>query len=376
MCRSGAGAIGWPLHATLAAVLGISLLAGCVRRIPDDPGQAPTMTCGGVVDDRGTPTDDRITWHAAPDRDDRERLDRSCAVVGPAVVARPPAPVAASGVGVDDVAIVTWNVHAGAGDLTALVAAVRAGFAGLPPRRHIVLILQEANRAGTLVPARIPAGVRVPRAVRTAGATRGDVVASARALSMHLVYIPSMRNGRHGPSGPEDRGNAILSTLPLSDVAAIELPVSRDRRVSVAATVSGEDAGGRWRLRLVSVHLDTVGTWRNLYVFSSHLRARQAGRLIDVVRDVDAVVIGADMNSWSEGPAEAAVALFRRAFPDTPAPRWQPTFQAMWRLDYLFFRVPKPWRVAVRRLDSPFGSDHHPVVGGMVRTGDTNPSSP
>jgi hypothetical protein len=41
-----------------------------------------------------------------------------------------------------------------------------------------------------------------------------------------------MRNG----GVDEDRGNAILATLPLRDVAAIELPLVRERRVAVAAS--------------------------------------------------------------------------------------------------------------------------------------------
>jgi endonuclease/exonuclease/phosphatase family metal-dependent hydrolase len=177
-----------------------------------------------------------------------------------------------------------------------------------------------------------------------------------------------MRNGRDpGPSGPEDRGSAILSTLPLSDVAAIELPMSRHRRVAVGAGIAGDALSGRgWRLQVVSAHLDTVGSWRSLYLFSSHLRRRQASHLVSAVQHAEALVIGADMNSWSEGPVEPAVTLLRGALPDTPAPRWEPTFEGIWRLDYLFFRMPPPWRAFSRRLDPSFGSDHHPLIGGLV----------
>jgi endonuclease/exonuclease/phosphatase family metal-dependent hydrolase len=363
--------IGRAVRAASTALLAISLLTGCVRRLPDAAGPAPTMPtmpCRGIVDARGTPTDERVTWHVAPDPHDRALLGRSCAVVGPAVIAHPATPVEASVVALDDLAIVTWNVHADAGDIRAFVESIRAGQSGQPRRPHIVLLLQETYRAGALVPAHVPSSVPVPRAVRTSDGSRDDIVAVARALDLHLVYIPSMRNGREpGPAGPEDRGNAILSTLPLSDVAAIELPWTRHRRVAIAATVSGADAAGRgWRMRLVSLHLDTVGSWRSLYLFSSHLRARQARRVIDVVHGDDALVIGADVNAWAEGPAEPAVALFRRALPETPAPRWQPTFQRIWRLDYLFFRLPEPWQAASRRPNRTFGSDHHPLVGGLV----------
>ena len=42
---------------------------------------------------------------------------------------------------------------------------------------------------------------------------------------------------------PEDRGNAILSTLPLHDYAGIELPLERQRRVALAATVNAQING-------------------------------------------------------------------------------------------------------------------------------------
>ena len=45
-----------------------------------------------------------------------------------------------------------------------------------------------------------------------------------------------MRNGRP-PQTDEDRGNAILSTEPLADLTAIELPFEQQRRVAVAATL-------------------------------------------------------------------------------------------------------------------------------------------
>ena len=43
----------------------------------------------------------------------------------------------------------------------------------------------------------------------------------------------------------EDRGNAILSTLPLSDLTAIELPLESQRRVALQATVTVDRLAGR-----------------------------------------------------------------------------------------------------------------------------------
>ncbi len=59
----------------------------------------------------------------------------------------------------------------------------------------------------------------------------------ATALGLSLFYVPSMRNG--GANSREDRGNAILSNLPLTDLAAYELPFERQRRVALAATIAG-----------------------------------------------------------------------------------------------------------------------------------------
>jgi hypothetical protein len=76
-----------------------------------------------------------------------------------------------------------------------------------------------------------------------------------------VLYAPSMRNGEgdardeHGAA--EDRGNAIVSTLPLEDPRVIELPLERQRRVAAAATVAGQSVRSRWQLEIVDVHLDT-----------------------------------------------------------------------------------------------------------------------
>jgi endonuclease/exonuclease/phosphatase (EEP) superfamily protein YafD len=48
----------------------------------------------------------------------------------------------------------------------------------------------------------------------------------------------------------------------------------------------------------------------------------------------------------------------------------------MWRLDYLFFRVPSAWQVNSRRMDRTFGSDHHPLVGTVASAGSAAPTAP
>jgi endonuclease/exonuclease/phosphatase family metal-dependent hydrolase len=362
----------------VSSAIAASVAACALQAPPPHAAASLPVFCRAVVDRDGRPMSvDRISWDLLPESDDRAWLDQSCGAVGPAVIAVPESPATTMRASMDEVALVTWNMHGDAGELRALVESIRSGGPGQPPRSHVVLLLQEVLRAGALVPATVPSGAPVPRAVRTRDQPRDDIVALARALQMHLVYVPSMRNGREpGPGGPEDRGTAILSSLPLADVAAIELPPARHRRVAVAATVSADATGRAWRMRVATLHLDTVAGWRRLYLFASLHRARQAARVIDALGDEEPLVIGADLNTWGDGPAEPAVTRLLRAFPDTPSPRWQPTFQGLWRLDYLFFRLPDHWQADSRRLDSTFGSDHHPLTGRLIRPLPPRPFAP
>ena len=55
----------------------------------------------------------------------------------------------------------------------------------------------------------------------------------------------------------EDRGNAVLSTEPLSDVLAIELPFGKQRRVAVAAIVNPRSTLAP--MRVVAAHFDANG---------------------------------------------------------------------------------------------------------------------
>ena len=47
-----------------------------------------------------------------------------------------------------------------------------------------------------------------------------------------------MRNGNTSENPASDRGSAILSTLPLSEPIAVELPGERQRRVAIIATIA------------------------------------------------------------------------------------------------------------------------------------------
>ena len=109
---------------------------------------------------------------------------------------------------------------------------------GGEPIEHFVLFLQEVFRAGDEVPLDGPEKYTTPRTqgIPPSG-PRIDIVQTARRLGLSLFYVPSMRNGGPGSgTTEEDRGNAILTTIPMEDFTAIELPLDYHRRVAVAAS--------------------------------------------------------------------------------------------------------------------------------------------
>src|SRR5690349_3508762 len=189
-----------------------------------------------------------MTWQSLAPPSHREVLDRWCDSVGPPFVrggSPPPERLAT-------LVLATWNVHGGNGDVEAFLRSVPA-VPGVRSPYGVVLLLQEAVRAGADVPERYPDRMRPPGTIRVSGRER-DVGALTARLAMHTLYVPSMRNGRIFTSDMrQDRGNAILSTFPLEDLRAIELPFGRQRHVAVAARVS---VPGLPPLRVMSVHLD------------------------------------------------------------------------------------------------------------------------
>jgi endonuclease/exonuclease/phosphatase family metal-dependent hydrolase len=265
----------------------------------------------------------------------------------------------------DGLTLVTWNIHLDGGDLPALVRALRAGsLTGGRPAGHFVLLLEEVGRGGNLVPL-MTAGMPAPPRVDVRPPDPGrDIVQVARTLDLSLFYVASMRNGREEVATErEDRGNAILSTLPLADFTAIELPFGRHRRVAITARVEG--AGG---LRVAAVHLDASVGGRRLWVFSSGVRGRQAKHLVKTFAPEELLVVGADLNTWSEALGEPAYQEFARAFPQTARPRIAPTFRIPWLVDYMFFRLPDGWTGTSHRAEDRYGSDHHPIAGVITRS--------
>lgn len=318
----------------LVAALSALTATGCASRY--------TLTRRATAEVHG------LAWFSPAVESDRTSLERWERVVGPPVVR---ASEVASPFD-DRIVLVSWNTALGKGDVPALLAHLAQAY----PGRGVVLLLQEVYRSGV--------GPAPPTAGRPYGRKHGgrgrDIVALADQLGMNVYYVPSMRNGSPEQSD-QDRGNAILSTLPLGNLTAIELPYERQRRVAVGATVRLRSPGGsRLDLRLVSAHLDNRVAAHRLW-FGLFARARQARALVDVLRGEDAVVLAGDFNSWF-GFGDLAVRETLGAFPDTPLTDGRPTFRSLLRLDHVFVRLPSGWSAAARRGPRRYDSDHWPLV--------------
>ncbi len=312
---------------------------------------------------------DELAWLAPTAPGDMRALDRWRRGVGPAYVTRTDVAPAPS----RRLLVVSWNTAVGAADVVTFVTDLRAREGADVP---IVLLLQEVFRGGTNVPRDLDRHTSFAARIGLARneAQPRDVASIARALGMSACYAPSMRNGAPKVSD-EDRGNAILSTLPLSDLTGIELPFERQRRVAVVARVSGLAADGRpWSLRVVSAHLDNFGGARRLWmVGSGYARQRQARALTAYVSDAAPTILGGDLNTWW-GFDDRAYKETARAF-QAPLPRdRRPTFLGVLRLDHVFFRLPDGWRSQFERGSSRFGSDHYPLIA-RVDVGPGNGSS-
>jgi endonuclease/exonuclease/phosphatase family metal-dependent hydrolase len=168
-----------------------------------------------------------------------------------------------------------------------------------------------------------------------------------------------MRNGRPGTTS-EDRGNAILSSVRLSDVTAIELPLERQRRVAIAATVTVKTRDNAPHpVRLVCTHFTNM-VMHHIWLLSESGRLRQARALATSLPPDGALIIGGDFNSWF-GYHDAAFRQLAGGMSHASSEDRRPTFGPM-RLDHLLFRLPGGWRTQLRRADSKYGSDHYPIV--------------
>jgi endonuclease/exonuclease/phosphatase family metal-dependent hydrolase len=242
-------------------------------------------------------------------------------------VQRLPLPTLSSGDSVR-LAVITWNMHAGRGDLATLVDDLASSRLTSAPVRDYVLLLQEATVQG-----------------------EGDVRAFARSRGLHAFVVPvRTRRGR-------DSGNAIVSTLPLNNTRLIELPRERQLRTAAAATIDID----RQPLVVSSAHMENRASVFRGLVFSDGARRRQAEALVRALPDGPAI-LGGDFNALL-GRREPVLRILAERFDDTPVEPLAPTFRRRLALDHIFFDVPEGWLVSRMVLGRTYGSDHNPVLG-------------
>ena len=374
-------------RAALLAATSLALACGALPQFSADE-----VDCRATVTAEGEPASEPVRWFRVDDDKDFAFQNAWCAGVGPAVVWTAPLPegeevlvaadsalratpvsAAAATADVrtspkpvlDSLLVVAYNAHIGAGELGALVEDIRSGDLTGQPATHFVLLLQEVYREALGVPPDSVLPRDAPSGSRTAERERVPILEWAQALGLHLVYVPSMRNGMGYPT-PEDRGNAILSTLPLDDLRALELPAGIQRRVTVVADVSGvTSAGDPWTIAVASAHLDNASISNPLASLGS-VRARQASGLVRMLPQEGPLVVGGDFNTWFRQTEERAYLIMRDDFPYPLEPQTSPTAQRLGAgriIDWMFFRGPRGWTFDDDRAERQYGSDHFPVFG-------------
>jgi endonuclease/exonuclease/phosphatase family metal-dependent hydrolase len=369
----------------LAVIAQCALVAACLPSYGVVSRVGVDASCRGFVpggfEDGPTGSESGVLWLRPDAPRERELGSAWCETVGEPVYVASPDRRLETAPG-DSLVILSWNMNVGGGDLGSLIdreLGLRcAGSArGVTSREAppFVLLVQEAHRESRHLPA-APASALIPPTIDPDEASSLDIVELADACGLSLVYVPSMRNGPDSGARPhEDKGNAVLSNLPLASPVAVDLPFETYRRVAVGAEI---DVGGA-RLRVISVHFDVSALPFRLLLTGNQTRARQASGLIDALDAMDAerladagTLVGGDMNSWS--PRESAVRLMRRAFPDSP-PDDGVTTRGVFPTDHVFFRSgsdylrPSGYRV----LGSSYGSDHRGRALLLTRGGSPRP---
>jgi endonuclease/exonuclease/phosphatase family metal-dependent hydrolase len=294
-----------------------------------------------------------VTWLRWNDRQDI--LNRWCESVGPPVFTTGPEREGS----ISRLLVVSWNVHVGGADVEELMAKALKPLSDSDT--GLVILMQEAFRAGADVPGSYPRDLDVPRPVRPRRPAL-DVVEAAKRFGLSVAYVPSMRNGSATSlEAREDRGNAILSTEPLQDIRAIELPFGKQRRVAVAAIVMprGSTIGA---MRVITTHFDTNGD-----------RVDQAEALVEHLDSLVHVplVVGGDVNS-RRGFKDRAVTAITRVMPlescgTQRTVRWPwrldvPFFFLIGRVDFIFSTLEASITRTCQTLSHAYDSDHLPIL--------------
>jgi endonuclease/exonuclease/phosphatase family metal-dependent hydrolase len=255
--------------------------------------------------------------------------------------------------------VVNWNVHVGNGNVADLIDAIsKKETASGRGRPEFVFLLEEAVRQDPNIPA--STGIKVPKRIGRPEQSK-DVAALARQLGWWLYYAPSMRNGDGLDLRAEDRGNAILSSLPLQSVEAVELPFVVQRRVALIATVA--DANQQPKLRVAVTHFDTRAPLLRGWIFGGpSARNTQAKGLVSAFGKFQGdrlpLVVGGDFNTFMG--SKGVIDTMSQVAPHTNC--GSQATHALGTLDHIFADVPAAWSQECRRGDTTFGSDHYPLI--------------
>jgi endonuclease/exonuclease/phosphatase family metal-dependent hydrolase len=301
----------------------------------------------------------RVKWIDAVSPNHSARNDRWRRGVGDPLVANYAQPADRP---VDQMAIVSWNVHVGSADVDLFLGHLREGrLTGGAPVQDFVMLVQETFRSGAAVPNPMPAGAisANPILYPDSRGERHDAESIARSAGLFVAYLPSMRNGpRPNPRTGEceDRGNAIFSTIPLDDISGIELPLLTQRRVAVLGHLRGRTSGDApVDLQVGSLHFDLKATpWG---------RSAQA-RAVARAADAPACIIAGDLNvlPWFED----TLSILTKAYPQSVHSDLSPTHRAAIdrRIDFQFCRIGDGWHaLPYTRVPDLYGSDHYPLIG-------------
>ena len=236
-------------------------------------------------------------------------------------------------------AVATWNLHAGRGDLAQFRYDLASGIlTGGVPADYLILLQEDIESLDS--------------ARDNPSRHSASEIARVNGLSFFFAPVRADQLRRSG--------NAILSTRPLLEPRLVALERERQPRAAVAATIRLDSAS----LFVVNVHMENrVAWWRAL--FSDTARGRQTADLLRELPQRGEGILGGDLNTWL-GPNEPAWRAMLQRFPDTPRDPPEPTFHDRLVLDHLFFDVPDGWTVTRRVIARSYGSDHHPVVGTVT----------
>ena len=240
-------------------------------------------------------------------------------------------------------AIATWNLHAGHGDLRRFQYELASGtLTGSVPADYVILLQEDIEPSSS-----------------DPGPAREHTARGIAELNGLSYFVAPVRG-----DAQRTTGNAIISTRPLLNPQVISLQEERQPRGAITATIRLDAAS----LFIVNVHMENrIAWWRAL--FSDTARGEQATALLRQLPASGDGILGGDLNTWL-GPNEPAWRVMLKRFPDTPRQLPQPTFHDRLVLDHLFFDLPEGWSVTRRVSRDAYGSDHHPVIAAVMDASD------